>query len=441
MTERKKERIAIVIVHGMGEQRPMDTLRSFVDGIHHQMVKIDSRESKSKIRSKPDSIGDIYETTRMSLESNFETKRPIVDFYEFYWAHNMRGTEFSNTFTWLKKVALTWVSRVPPRLKQVWYTVWTIFLIVFVLVYFLFPYIQYFKELAKIVASVFAGAVVTFIWTYFAKFLKASFLKSLGDVARYMTPAPDNIAERSTIRRQGITFLKKLHSINNRKSPTRIMVVAHSLGTVVAYDLLRLLWTEYNISYGKPRKTKQSALAALNVFALDPEIIAKDDFSLFKDAQRRCFDEARDLGNPWLISDFITLGAAVYALDYLTVNKVSSDVLKTERELPVCPPQIDEKDKAFFFKGHYQLPDSENFVDLNVMHHGALFGPTRWTNIFYSSDFVGGPMQRIFGKGVEDICIKRSSFWFYPGGHLAYWNKEDKNNALAEIVKALRLGE
>ena len=64
---------------------------------------------------------------------------------------------------------------------------------------------------------------------------------------------------------------------------------------------------------------------------------------------------------------------------------------------------------------------------------------TRWTNIFYTSDFVGGPMQRIFGPGVRDIAVKRKSLWCYPGGHTDYWTGGKNNEALKAIVEALKL--
>lgn len=68
---RKIERQAVVIIHGMGEQRPTSTLRDFVEGVKWQMERSDPKENNSKVRSKPDSVGDIYETVRFSLEANF----------------------------------------------------------------------------------------------------------------------------------------------------------------------------------------------------------------------------------------------------------------------------------------------------------------------------------------------------------------------------------
>lgn len=432
----KIDRQAVIIVHGMGEQRPMDTLRSFVKGVKWQMEQLDPDETVTKVRSKPDSIGDVYETVRLSMESNYKTQRPITDFYEFYWAHNMRQTNFTHMQTWLVKVVFTPYKKVPKRLRPVWMTLWGVTLACMIVVG-LFTFMLPLPIWLQTVITVFGGGLFSLLIGTIGNFIKSTFLKSLGDVARYMTPVPDNIAERSHIRQQGITFLEKLHKISNRTKPDRIIVVAHSLGSVVAYDLLRLLWTEYNTRYDKPPKAQPMA-KAVDDFAVHPETIDHASGN-FADSQNAYWNEARELGNPWLITDFITLGAPLHALDYLMVNKESFDDLVTERELPVCPPEIDAKDNSIFYRQYFESADGKPRKGIDVPHHGALFSMARWTNIFYTSDFVGGPLQPLFGKGVKDLPIAHQSAGVYPKGHTDYWTGGKPNLALEELVKALRL--
>ncbi|OCX54259.1 hypothetical protein BEL04_08355 [Mucilaginibacter sp. PPCGB 2223] len=440
---KKIKRIAVVVVHGMGEQRPMDTLRSFVAGVKWQLETLDADEKNVKVRSKPDSIGDIFETSRLSMEGCYDSadhktqKRPITDFYEFYWAHNMRGTRFGQMQTWLTQVILKPVSKVPPRLKKIWWTVWGLF-ILFAVISFLFAHHFFHLPSAwKAVAALFGGTTLSLIGGAVSSFFKTSFLNSLGDVARYMTPEPDNIGERSHIRQQGIAFLKKMHAISNITKPDRIIVVAHSLGTVVSYDLLRLLWTQHNTVCSTAPDHGQPAMDKLN------ELSTQDtsfDLTAFQAAQYRCWAESQDLGNTWLVTDFITLGAALNAMDYFMVTNEAVPKLIEERELPVCPPVPDEKTNTVYYRELLDQGDGLKRKGANVLHHGALFGMTRWTNIFYTSDFVGGPMQRIFGKGIVDIPVPRKSFWAYPGGHTEYWDKADGHNqALRELTQALKL--
>lgn len=434
---KKNDRQAVVIIHGMGEQRPMDTLRDFVDGVKSQMEKVDPSEKKVKVRSKADSIGDIYETVRLSMESNYQAGRPITDFYEFYWAHNMRGTKIEHMWTWLKHVFLKPLKKVPQNLHKIWWVARVGFVVACLLsiaVTFFIPIPSIFKPFIAILG----GTLISFLIGLLTSVIKSTFLNSLGDVARYLTPEPDNIKERSNIRQQGIAFLKKLHSIKNATKPDRIIIVAHSLGSVVAYDLMRLLWAEYGFVYTiPPTNNKQEALEKVNQFSINQNSI--NDYEAFADAQQSCWKECHKLGNPWLITDFITLGAALSALDYFIINKLSVEELIERRELPVCPPLPDDKDNKIYYRGYIGEKDAERRKGVNIPHNAALFSMTRWVNIYFTSDYVGGKMGRIFGKGIKDVSIKHNSKWFLPSGHTDYWTFNENNQALAELVSALRL--
>jgi hypothetical protein len=433
------KRQAVIIIHGMGEQRPTDTLREFVNGVKWQMEQADPTEKGVKVRSKADSIGDIYETVRLSMESNYKANRPITDFYEFYWAHNMRGTNFSYMRTWLTHVFLKPVKMVPAHLHKIWWTVRVAFVLACLFSLALTFFIDIPPALKPVIA-VLGGTLISFLWGLIASFFKSSFLNSLGDVARYMTPHPDNIQERSNIRQQGISFLKKLHAINNRTKPSRIIIVAHSLGSVVAYDLMRLLWADYGSVYSVPPSTRQNALEKINSYANNPADIGRN-YDSFATAQQDCWQECKALGNPWLITDFITLGAALNAMDYFLVSKLTVDKLIEQRELPICPPLPDEDDKKIYYRGYLEQEGAARRKGINIPHNAGLFSMTRWVNIYFTSDFVGGPMQRKFGLGVKDVPVERKSIWFYPGGHTRYWTGLKENEALEALVSALRLNE
>jgi hypothetical protein len=145
------------------------------------------------------------------------------------------------------------------------------------------------------------------------------------------------------------------------------------------------------------------------------------------------------MGNPWKISDFITLGGPLHAIDYFMVTREKIDELKKQREIPAAPPLPDKLDKTIFYKSRVTYPINGVEKNIKWLNHGAMFGTTRWTNIFYESDFVGGSMKRIFGSGVKEIVLPRKSLWFFPGGHTAYWDIKDNKGALEKIVEALRL--
>lgn len=143
-----------------------------------------------------------------------------------------------------------------------------------------------------------------------ATIVKKYFLNYAGDAARYFTPEPDNIGERSHIRQQGIAFLEKLNQIGTQTKVDRIIIVAHSLGSVIAYDLMRLLWSEYNKVLNPKLDFSQIKLKALDSFELEN---TRASLKGFRELQFETWKEQRLNGNPWLISDFITLGGALHA--------------------------------------------------------------------------------------------------------------------------------
>jgi hypothetical protein len=90
----------------------------------------------------------------------------------------------------------------------------------------------------------------------------------IGDAARYLSPIPDNIKLRQTIRADGIQLLRKIHESGEYE---RVIVVGHSLGSVVAYDILKHLWQEYYTDYRQPKTSSQPALARLEKIGEDLE--------------------------------------------------------------------------------------------------------------------------------------------------------------------------
>ena len=62
---------AVVVIHGIGEQRPMDTLRAFADA-----VLPDVEPGKEKFWSKPDKLSDLFELR--VLQSTSRDRKSVV---------------------------------------------------------------------------------------------------------------------------------------------------------------------------------------------------------------------------------------------------------------------------------------------------------------------------------------------------------------------------
>lgn len=447
MSDKKtpEERVAVVIIHGIGEQKPMETLKGFVKGITNWIKNFNSSQERPRYWSRPDGTSELYETRMITMER--DEVNPKTDFYEFYYAHHMRNTSFQHLMPWVWKLLTGPNNDVPPRLKRLQRFIQSILVALIIIIAFIlilrddlskrWPFIA-----ASMVIVPLLGTVLRWV---FKGPLSHLFLNTAGDAARYFTPMPSNIEERSNIRREGITFLKKLHE-RKEKPYSKIVIVGHSLGSVVAYDMLRLLWHEMHEQF-EPQLTVNH-----DVFEKEMDIVAmiekEEDaekagmtIEKFQELQNRCWHQYRANGNPWLITDFVTCGAAIAHADFYMLDKTSFGDMTKYKEFPVSPPIMEGTDTSLLFgQKTYIARDRNNKKFPNTvkfLNHASHFAVTRWTNIYFSSDFVGSEAKRCFRWGVKDIKVQRKGLFFIPGGHTNYWDAEAKNKALAHIAEAI----
>ncbi|MES2193898.1 MAG: hypothetical protein V4517_05750 [Pseudomonadota bacterium] len=282
---------------------------------------------------------------------------------------------------------------------------------------------------------------------YFA--FNALFLQSfLGDAARYFRNAPGNVAVRREIRKQAVDTLDALHASGKYD---RIIVVAHSLGTVVAYDMLRAYFSRVCKNLPDP------AALGPEIDAIDGLIVKPDHAHeqklLLRNGAREIIRSIATVrptpGAParttkWLVTDFVTLGSALTHAHYLMCNgDTHAELLKDfdrrvgEREYPTCPPVRRDDDGLLLFGN----PATKK----RGFHHGALFGLTRWTNLYFPlrqllwGDAIGGPLAPIFGPYIEDIEVStyappRPAFFT----HTAYWSLKWPGGRKAPQIQALQ---
>ena len=72
---RKRVTQAVILIHGIGEHKPMDTIRSFVESI------LPEPESGEKYFSKPDKMSESFELRKLQNRT-----QPRTHFFEYYWA-------------------------------------------------------------------------------------------------------------------------------------------------------------------------------------------------------------------------------------------------------------------------------------------------------------------------------------------------------------------
>jgi len=131
---------AIVVIHGMGEQMPMDTIKGFVRAAWETVTGLatDKLPDPAEVWSKPDGRTGSLElrriTTRQTIPTRTFADGVRSDFYELYWADLSGGSTWNQVQDWIGGLLLrNPFTRVPPRVFLAWVVLWLIALTVIVL--------------------------------------------------------------------------------------------------------------------------------------------------------------------------------------------------------------------------------------------------------------------------------------------------------------------
>jgi pimeloyl-ACP methyl ester carboxylesterase len=424
-------RQAVVLIHGIGEQRPMSTVRGFVD----EVLKAAGGRPRS-VFSKPDRMSESFELRRLVAEQT--RYRPTTDFYEYYWAYHMEGTKLRHLWPWVRTILLRSPRAVPPGLRVLWTISWI--LVAGAAFFFLRSQLGPEDPLAE--RSPWIGLGLTGLLAI----IQAVAVNSIGDAARYLSPLPGNIAIRQTIRSEGIDLLRRLHE---GKRYDRVVVVGHSLGAVIAYDVLTHFWDQVNAVHDEADKPRHDALT--NVERLGRELsVSPERLEDFRQAQSELWAEQRGLGFPWLVSDFVTLGSPLaHASILLARNERDLRARVRDRELPSCPP-AEDREEIYSYPKRYRYRGQPRSI--RILHHAALFAETRWTNVYFPlklgllGDWVGGPARPAFGPGILDVPVTDGSVRLLPlVCHTRYWRgsaapkRPGRTSALGALSEAMAL--
>lgn len=419
---------AIILIHGVGEQVPMDTLRGFVEAVWTTDPSVIGPGRTNQVWSKPDEISRNFELRRLTTAENTRGQR--TDFFEYYWADLMADTKLAQVAAWVWVLLLRSPRRIPGQLRGLWWAVWVLGLGVLAL--WLNHFQQWWPEPAGLRWLYLWGAPV--LWAALSWVL----IHFAGDAARYLHVAPANIQSRRQIRETGVQLVQELHASGKYD---RIVVVGHSLGTVIGYDILTQLWARHNDAYVLPAASAASpALEVLEQLARSQPAQPSAAYAqACQAAQADYAAELRARGNRWLVTDFVTLGSPLAHATFLMAKTPAAfGEKKTEREFPTCLPALED------INGQRQFSYA-NAAGIRLPHHAAVFGPVRWTNLYFPcrwtlwGDVIGGPAGPAFGPGVKDIPVETS----LNGGvftHTCYWDlpRPLLPNAIPSHIRTLR---
>jgi hypothetical protein len=397
-------RQAVVVVHGMGEQRPLDMLNRFIHAAIPGTSSNHQATGEPVFYSRPDEVSDSYESRRYLAPETSDYVQ--TEFFEYHWAHLMEGNKLSDMWTTFRRMMLQLPWSVPSGLRGIWLIFWVICMAA--VWYFLradisFGDLSVNKVVTAIVGTGLTGTILTWLMT---NFLPGKVSSSFVDVVRYLDTSPRSYKVRKAIRGGMIDMLQGLHDKDRYQ---RIIVVAHSLGAYIAYDGILHLWTKMNQEHCAQQtgEINSEIRQQLEIEAGALLKGSKTDLTDFRDGQRKLWQEIRKLGNPWLITDFITVGTPMYMADQLmTRNRADFDSKISLRQIATCPPQPDLVGPTLG-KTLYTYP----YNGSSVIYHAAPFAVVRWTNMWFPAalgffgDWFGGPLQFLFGNGILDVPL------------------------------------
>lgn len=465
-------RQAVVIVHGMGEQRPLETLTGFIDS-----ALAPDPEGHRLYYSRPESVTGSFESRRFlaprSPRFPEEPERHAhTEFFEYHWSHLMQGNRLDDLWPTFRRMLLLPPTRVPHGLKGFWLLSW-VAIVAAAWAFVWGPWSGVVGEgdlLPKIIATFVSGGLLAALISYvFARILPGWLTSSFVDVTRYLDTSPRSYGARRDIREGFVTLLQGLHESGKYD---RIVLVAHSLGAFIAYDGISHLWGLMNGKHaGSHSPEVLGGLAELERAASDlpdpaitqggsasgPQLV-----SAFQEAQRGLWRGLRAQGNGWLISDFVSVGTPMYFADQLLAGRGATSFSRriARRELPTCPPQ-NEENPANNINGttrFYSWPKA-NFeggrrVERRVIYEGAPFAVVRWTNLYFPvsrgffGDWFGGPLAPLFGNGIRDVPVTgngpsaRDATWWrnrhVPAAAHAYYFEFPEDDTPSSVTTHLR---
>lgn len=429
---RRRIRQAVVVVHGIGEQEPGTTLRSFIDGLLADGETAQPRDPESWW--KPDRTSRLFELRRVTIKATEGLRRPTTDVFELYWAHMIRDTTMGNVISWVRHLMLR--RRIPSRFRVAWVLIWLIVLAIAVL-----AVLRALGHLPGWVDAVLGSALVAGValtaWRLVGRGLV---IHSLGDAARYLAPRPGNIAHRQAIREAGIDLLDRLHDSGRYD---RIVLVGHSLGSVIAYDLITHYWINSGHRHARLSTVTDGPAITLNkALTIEPPATIEDAQEL----QFRAWKGVRRNGQPWLITDLVTMGSPLSMGAFLLASSDEEfERAQTERRLPRCPPhsELDKEGRTVAtYDVSYRDRTGTDGRSMLVYNHGAPFAVTRWTNLHFAPrllrDPIGGPVRPQFGDWVRDVPLRAPTGRRF-GLHSQYWRAAKSTDHLDELRDAVSL--
>jgi len=344
MTAEHGARTAVVVVHGVGEKRPMETFDGFV------RTALTPHDGTWAHHPRPAEVTDTYEVRRYAVPEQ------STEFFEYHWSYLMTADQYAGVAPTALRLFLRRPSNVPDALLGIWRLAWTVVLAALAVIPVLFVSgYALNSDVPGWIIGLTISAVVLIFWFGLYRMLWRALVNKktapLVDSVRYLDPTPDSYAARRAIRAGLVDLLENLHD----EGYARIIVVAHGVGAYIAYDALTLFW-----------------------------------------AQTRNRDGQR---NAWCITDFVTVGAPLALADLVVTRPPLLSGLTTS-DVEVRRELFEGLLRRGVLVGTGQSDAQSPFHSTRWTN--LWFPVARGSR---SGDWFGGELGPLFGSGIDDIAV------------------------------------
>lgn len=216
-------------------------------------------------------------------------------------------------------------------------------------------------------------------------------------------------------------MLEGLHDDPTWRRYHRIILVGHSLGSVIGYDALTHPWQRrHHPPDNHLMRVKQEHQEHYERMLSNKEPMTGEPRKL----QSALWREQRAIGVQWKITDFVTLGSPLAHAGFLmAASDHEFKEGKEQREFPTCPPQANDPRDQQYGKSLLDTPGGSR-----LLHHAAPFACTRWTNLYFDKDFIGGRINDLGDWITNSEVLPQGLF-----PHRRYWRGSNLTKLLAAL--------
>jgi hypothetical protein len=480
---RDERRTAVVIVHGMGEQRPLDMLKKF---IRTALKPVGGKWSY--YYSRPTEITDSYEARRYIAREVIAKGGAVeqwgAEVFEYHWSYLMTGNKLADLVPSTFRLLVRRPRNVPSQLLGAWRLVWLLLVLVPCAVG---AWVHLKDQVPPKLSAVLGSAAVLAALGLARKALSSLVANSFVDVVRYLDTSPRSYAARRAIRGGMVALLRRLH---DDEAYGRIVVVAHSLGGFIAYDGMTSLWDEMHEQHADlvpaagsetvpleglrqlewaadllldlrlPRGVDRTKAEAPVPDPLGTILEPRTPLGRYRHRQFVLWRGLRRQGNPWRITDFVTVGTPMSFAHLLVTRPKLLDGLRKQPaaealfrdkiqrgELSRCPPRTETLPAEVADETTPVSYSGPRGGTVQVLGSQSMFAVVRWTNLRFPvargslrGDWFGGPVGPLFGAGVEDIAVngneKGRRAWAVPHTRYFDYPEDDSTDSIARYVRS-----